>query len=846
MFRMPPREDEDSETCQSDGVPYADERRVVGLQKRLEGLDRLLRQICPGERDYEEWLSSVESNTIGKPLSRPRTRPSSLALASSPIEKLTNAIRSVGEDNIASLDDGHDRGAAPAAAPGVIRLADEFFGTSSAEILTRIALSAKDEYACAPKDPTRPPLSNKREEFWTPRPWEKPSSSFQAASYTFPDRDLADSLIDLYFNHVNLYLPLLHRPSFWRLTREGLQFMDDEFAAVYLLACSVGSRFSTDARVLMDGIDSFHSAGWKWYAQVEVVQETPPAEPTLYNLQSYCLSIMFLHCSSASLAIWPMIGIAFRLAQEVGIHRRNTRAPTMEGELWKRTFWVLLCLDRIMCVSLGRPLTVEECDYDLDMPIDCDDEYWEHPDLEKRFKQPLNKPSLISAFIQQLKLMQILSYCIRGIYSLRKMNMRLGLEGEQWKSNIVAELDMSLNKWLVSLPEHLRWDFTRKHGKFINLSAMLHVLFCHIRILVHCPFSLPGKPSPLPFPSLAICRDAALAGCNIAYTALQRNGLPPMPAIQLSIFTYTVVLLFAIWDRQKAGTPPDWRGDVTEVFKCLHVLKVAEERWYQAGRMRDILSELAFAGDPNQEVALQRKGGRSSPQDLPSFLSQALGTTLYGQGVLPTPPPNPHPEKPLPESSLPQTKIADSEMQQQTPLLSRRATKESSKDFGLLRAQQYRYESHLDTINYPSRPPRSVAAKTIVQRDPRVHISPSLVTSDFWSAFNASLTMPVNPPGCVSAGVQNHVNSASESANPSASSRLSLVQTNAHASPSMNADVFQYQPPVPQHAQQDQRQNRDDIYLTGDAATLWPIMPPGLGFDAWDEYLPNTSSFDLG
>ncbi|KAJ3510031.1 hypothetical protein NLJ89_g4903 [Agrocybe chaxingu] len=816
-------EDEDSETYQFDGVPSADERNVARLRKRLEGLDKLLRQICPEEQDYEEWLSSVEANTNNKPLDRPRTRPSSLALASSPIEKLTNAIRSIGEENVPSLYDGHDRGAAPADAPRIISLTDEFFGTSSAEILARIALNAKDEYACAPKDPTQPPFSNKREEFWTPQPWEKSSSSFHAASYAFPDRDLADSLIDLYFNHANLYLPLLHRPSFWRSTREGLQFMDDEFAAVYLLVCSVGSRFSTDTRVLMDGVDSFHSAGWKC-------------------LQSYCLSVMFLHCSSSPHGIWPMIGIAFRLAQEVGVHRRKARPPTMEDELWKRTFWVLLCFDRVMCVALGRPLTVEEDHYDLDMPIDCDDEYWEHPDLEKRFKQPLDKPSLISAFIQQLKLMQILSYCIRGIYSLRKMNTRLGLEGEQWKSTIVAELDMSLNKWLVSLPEHLRWDFTRKNGKFVNLSAMLHVSFCHIRILVHCPFSVPGKPSPLPFPSLSICRDAALAGCNIAYTALQRNGLPPLPSVQLAIFTCAVVLLFAIWDRQRAGTPPDWSNDVTEVLKCLHVLKVAEERWYQAGRLRDIVSELAFAGDPNQEVALQRTGGRPSPPDFPTFLSQALDTTIYCQGVFSTQA-NPLPSNP--EISQSQMENATSEMQQQTtPLLSRRSTKELSPDFGLLRPQQFRYESHLDTINYPSRPPRPVAANAITQRDPIVHKSPPLAISDFWSAFHASLTIPVDPSGSVSSDIQNHENSV----DPSTFSGLSLVQNNAHAPPPppMNVGMFQHSPPVPQHAQPVQCRNLDDIYLTGDVTALWSNVPVGLGFDDWDTYLSSTSSFNPG
>ena len=98
---------------------------------------------------------------------------------------------------------------------------------------------------------------------------------------------------------------------------------------------------------------------------------------------------------------------------------------------------VLVCMDRIISAALGRPCAIHDdeyvcwiCDckslpkiyfyssFDLELPIDCDDEYWDHPDPKQRFKQPENKPSLISAFISFIKLNQILSYCLRTIVSL--------------------------------------------------------------------------------------------------------------------------------------------------------------------------------------------------------------------------------------------------------------------------------------------------------------------------------------------------------------------------------------------------------------------------------------------
>jgi hypothetical protein len=55
--------------------------------------------------------------------------------------------------------------------------------------------------------------------------------------------------------------------------------------------------------------------------------------------------------------------------------------------------------------------------FDVDLPIDCDDEYWEHPDPEKRWKQPPGKPSLVAAFLCTLKLNQVLAFSLRTIVS---------------------------------------------------------------------------------------------------------------------------------------------------------------------------------------------------------------------------------------------------------------------------------------------------------------------------------------------------------------------------------------------------------------------------------------------
>ena len=53
--------------------------------------------------------------------------------------------------------------------------------------------------------------------------------------------------------------------------------------------------------------------------------------------------------------------------------------------------------------------------YDLDLPLDVDDEYWFPEDPSQAFQQPPGKPSKISYFISTLKLNTILARALRTI-----------------------------------------------------------------------------------------------------------------------------------------------------------------------------------------------------------------------------------------------------------------------------------------------------------------------------------------------------------------------------------------------------------------------------------------------
>lgn len=88
-----------------------------------------------------------------------------------------------------------------------------------------------------------------------------------------------ESLFDLYFTCVNIYLPLLHRPTFEQQYRSGLYLLDEGFGSVLLLVCAIGARYSEDRRVLLEGTDSWYSAGCQWFNQVRGVRKLMNMRP---------------------------------------------------------------------------------------------------------------------------------------------------------------------------------------------------------------------------------------------------------------------------------------------------------------------------------------------------------------------------------------------------------------------------------------------------------------------------------------------------------------------------------------------------------------------------------------
>ncbi|KAJ7772686.1 putative fungal-specific transcription factor [Mycena maculata] len=535
---------------------------VAALESRVEKMERLLNKLLPGI-DFTEQLEN-ESNIES-------LLPHTETLPRNDTDGLTGAL------NKLKLNPEQSR----------------FFGRSSGIQLVQTALNFKTR-VIGLSQPPYPILPNRRPQFWEPPPWLLPTDG-DAPQYTFPDPDLLPVLVNLYFKEVNCFSPLLHRPTFDRKVAAKLHLIDHRFAATLLMVCSLGARYSDDPRTLLDGESVSHSAGWKWYTQVRVIPKHLLYKPDLYELQTIALSAIYFQALSPTAVGWNQIGFGLRRAQDVGAHRRRIDThPTAENEQWKRVFWVLVCLEWLYGTHTGRPVLMHDQDYDQDLPIECDDEYWDLPEPHN-FKQPKDKPSALAYFNHRIRLLEIQAAVASTLYSPRKPSHFSGQPSPSTDSQTIIAFDSALNAWLSEVPDHLRWDPARKNRLHFSQSALLYAEYYNVQILLHRPF-IPSPfdiPPPGALPSLAICTNAARSSARI-FDAQEKRGITLHDMMLPTVFAVAVVLLLNAWsDRRPASNSTK---ELDHVYTCLKVTMDAEHRFLGAGRYSDILNRLIHAG----------------------------------------------------------------------------------------------------------------------------------------------------------------------------------------------------------------------------------------------------------
>ncbi|KAG7444500.1 uncharacterized protein BT62DRAFT_246710 [Guyanagaster necrorhizus] len=475
------------------------------------------------------------------------------------------------------------------------------FGKSSGMMLIKSTIEMKLAY-----DKSALTTSTfRRPQFWTIHPWQLPMPE-DLPPLRFPPPDLLDHFVSLFLSTTNLHLCLLHGPTFRRQIAAGTHFISRNFGNLVLGICAYASRHSDDPRV-----GPLDQAGWEWYLQLRPIHISKFSNlTTLWEIQLLPLIVLFLYGTTSPQACFVLIGLGIRMAQHVGAHRKRhatLKEWTVEDELWKRVFWVLVCVDVFISSFDGRPRATTSENFDLDYPLEVDDERWPGEPLadpENPWTQPSDKPADVVPWILIIKLLDILSFAQVTIYSIKRSEYWDTISTSEWHENIAVELDSALNKWIDSIPDYLRWDPHNPDQKQLDRSVLLYSTYYWVQLQVHRPF-LP-RPSAKKssgklkrnFPALAICANAARSCSHILDIHSKRGGMV-LPNILISAFQSALVLLLNLWGGNRLGLSVNPAREGEDIKKCLSVLGGYESRYLVAGRYRDIICELFENGGPN-------------------------------------------------------------------------------------------------------------------------------------------------------------------------------------------------------------------------------------------------------
>ncbi|KAL5527321.1 hypothetical protein ACEPAG_6112 [Sanghuangporus baumii] len=411
----------------------------------------------------------------------------------------------------------------------------------------------------------------------------------------YPDRDLADKLVDAYFHRLHFLLPVVDKTSFLTAYKNLMDLRHDvnvvraqtPFIALVFAVFACASRVVDDPR-LNDEDDG--GLGMVYYERSLILHYISHPLIQIAHVQCIVLLSSFLCAVNCLPQAWLLVGQAVRMSQDLGLHRstRHVNMTALEKHVRRKVFWSVYSLDRMLAMALGRPLGIEDSDCDAEYPFEFDDE--ELPEFFAGSIIQKSQPSLVVGFIALCDLYRIAGRVCRQIYSIDSFREHLETQKVQELTEQAASLDAELVEWCNRLPATFKSAPT--NDAQVTMGAVLCSHYYSILTTLHRNF-LPLKGSQ--FAGLASSLKAVhTARSCIRLAPSVKNVVPSSHHlaffIQHLFSSAVIILLYAmhISDRDAANAA------MAEAESCLGVVSSWEGTWPGARKCRELLSDLAI------------------------------------------------------------------------------------------------------------------------------------------------------------------------------------------------------------------------------------------------------------
>ncbi|KAJ7869847.1 hypothetical protein B0H13DRAFT_1635069 [Mycena leptocephala] len=226
----------------------------------------------------------------------------------------------------------------------------------------------------------------------------------------------------------------------------------------------------------------------------------------------------------------------------------------------------------------GRPSSLHVEEYDVGLPLEVDDEYWESRDPEQAFKQPAGKPSLLAYFLCHITLCEILLFyllSLRIMYGSNKSRALLGLIGGEWERRAISELDAAANDFFSSIPEHREDPYRLSVASLTKFLVPFYLTADYIP-QIHRPYI--HKPTILALPSLTTCTAAACSLIHVTEAWINKTQRITLVHLHTGILIAGDVLLLNLFGVKRAGLQIDEAKELAHVDMAMRILQFHEGR----------------------------------------------------------------------------------------------------------------------------------------------------------------------------------------------------------------------------------------------------------------------------
>lgn len=318
-----------------------------------------------------------------------------------------------------------------------------------------------------------------------------------------PPKDVALQLIYTTWYKACVLFRFYHRPSL--LEEVELLYSLDPFnytdrqqkflPFLYsILAC--GSLFSKTQD--SSNHESLEDDGFNYFLEArKLIDITNVGD--IHSIQTIVMMIMYLQCLARLSTCYSYIGIALRSSLKEGLHRnllifQNSRRKLdpIEIDTRKRLFFTIYKMDIYINSLLGLPRSINEDEFDQELPEDLDDENITRD--EYLYENQQGRLSSSGCANHHTKLMLILSHIIKELYPIKVKGDQEHMTPGQIHSR-VSEIELELKNWLDNLPAELKPTDPSDNElsksipeKFLLANYYLHLAFLNCQIMLYRPF----------------------------------------------------------------------------------------------------------------------------------------------------------------------------------------------------------------------------------------------------------------------------------------------------------------------------------------------------------------------